>query len=109
MGKPSRTWKHSSRNKCCQRKAYLTSSRNGNIQAGTNVAKGKPIFPRLEIEKEAESIKNLMTSTIPKEEVTESDSKDEILYDDFMKLDLRVAEVIHAEKMKNADKLLKLQ
>ena len=82
---------------------------HGNIQAGTNVAKGKPIFPRLEMEKEAESIKNLMTSTIPKEEVTESDSKDEILYDDFMKLDLRVAEVIHAEKMKNADKLLKLQ
>src|SRR5699024_11967334 len=33
----------------------------------------------------------------------------EILYDDFMKLDLRVAEVIYAEKMKNADKLLKLQ
>src|SRR5690625_679997 len=82
----------------------------GIVPVSTKVVKGKPIFPRLEMEKEVEIIKGLMTSTVPEEvEATEADEKAEIIYDDFMKLDLRVAEVIHAERMKNADKLLKLQ
>ena len=34
---------------------------------------------------------------------------EEITIDDFMKIDLRVAEVIQAEPVKKADKLLKLQ
>ena len=82
----------------------------GIVPVSTKVVKGKPIFPRLEMEKEVEIIKGLMTSTVPEEvEATEADEKAEVIYDDFMKLDLRVAEVIHAERMKNADKLLKLQ
>src|SRR5699024_2745402 len=35
--------------------------------------------------------------------------KNEVAFDDFMKIDFRVAEVLKAEKMKNADKLLRLQ
>lgn len=35
--------------------------------------------------------------------------KELISYDDFAKLDLRVAEVVHCEKVEKADKLLKLQ
>lgn len=82
----------------------------GVIPAETKVVKGKPIFPRLEMAKEIEVIKNLMTSTAQEElETEETEGKQEIVYDDFMKLDLRVAEIVHAEKMKNADKLLKLQ
>lgn len=37
------------------------------------------------------------------------DSKDTIQYDDFAKLDLRVATITHAELHPNADRLLKLQ
>jgi methionyl-tRNA synthetase len=84
----------------------------GNIKAGTQIQKGEPIFPRLEVEEESEIIKNLMKSTTTEKEekeVTESAAKSEITYDDFMKIDLRVAEVIKAEKIKNADKLLKFQ
>ena len=82
----------------------------GHIPAGTKVVKGKPIFPRLEMEEEVEVIKGLMTSSVPEQPTEEVKAdKPEIVYDDFMKLDLRVAEVVHAEKMKNADKLLKLQ
>ena len=45
-----------------------------------------------------------------KEEKVESIAEtDEITIDDFMKVDLRVAEVMKAEPVKNADKLLKLQ
>ena len=53
-----------------------------------------------------------MQGSAPKvEEVKEEVKPDseEITIDDFMKVDLRVAEVIQAEPVKKADKLLKLQ
>ena len=59
------------------------------------------------MEEEVTTIKNMMKSTAV--EAKKVEQKKEVLYDDFMKLDLRVAEVLKAEKMKNADKLLKLQ
>ena len=41
-------------------------------------------------------------------EVKEVEAKGEIQYDDFAKLDLRVAKVLTCEKVEKADKLLKL-
>ncbi len=80
----------------------------GVISEGTEVKKQDPIFPRLEVEKEVQIIKDMMKKPETKEEKKQEISE-EITYDDFMKLDLRVAEVISAEKMKNADKLLRIQ
>ncbi|UJL46469.1 methionine--tRNA ligase [Virgibacillus sp. NKC19-16] len=83
---------------------------DGQIKVGTRVQKGDPIFPRLDVEKEVETIKAMMQNTSEepaKKEVPEQ--KEQIAFDDFMKLDMRVAEVIQAEKMKKADKLLQLQ
>src|SRR5699024_5858812 len=77
----------------------------GIVPAGTKVQKGKPIFPRLEMEEEVASIKAKMSK--PEEKVEEESN--EITFDEFTKVDLRVGEVLQAEKMKNADKLLKLQ
>lgn len=84
----------------------------GIIPSGTKVEKGQPIFPRLEMDKEIEYIKSKMQGTAPaatekKEE--KPASLDEISIDDFMKIDLRVAEVIECEPVKKADKLLKLK
>src|SRR5690625_1149714 len=79
----------------------------GSIKSGEKTQKGDPIFPRLEMEDEIQKIKIMMQPSVSKEETISE--KSEILYDDFMKLDLRVAEIVRAEKMKNADKLLKLQ
>jgi len=79
----------------------------GEIPAGTKVVKGKPIFPRLEMEDEIATIKALMTPAVQEEE--ELTTKAEIEFDDFTKLDLRVGEIVQAGKMENADKLLKLQ
>ncbi|MBO1004468.1 methionine--tRNA ligase [Pseudogracilibacillus auburnensis] len=79
----------------------------GKIAAGTKTVKGEPIFPRLDMEEEVQAIKSMMKSTVVEEKKVEG--KEEIVYDDFMKLDFRVAEILKAEKMKNADKLLKLQ
>ncbi|MGG1680121.1 methionine--tRNA ligase [Neobacillus sp. NRS-1170] len=85
----------------------------GLIPSGMKVAKEAPLFPRLEIAEEVEFIKTKMQGGTPvvaeekKEEKPEA--IDEISIDDFMKIDLRVAEVIQAEPIKKADKLLKLQ
>lgn len=84
----------------------------GQIVEGTTVTKGDPIFPRLDVDEEVQTIKAMMqntTETNDEPEAEKAGAKDLIAYDDFMKLDMRVAEVLRAEKMKKADKLLKLQ
>jgi methionyl-tRNA synthetase len=87
----------------------------GKIPVGTAVSKGEPIFPRLDIEEEVNYIKEQMAPPAPvKEEKPKAEEVvkpevEEISIDDFMKVDLRVAEVIHCEAIPKADKLLKLQ
>jgi len=82
----------------------------GLIREGTKVAKGEPLFPRLEVAEEVEYIKTQMQGEAPKkDEKKEVPQAEEITIDDFMKVDLRVAQVLHAEPVQNADKLLKLQ
>lgn len=83
----------------------------GNIPAGIKVAKAEPIFPRLEVEPEVSYIKSQMKGSTPKQEEKqqEKETSEEISIDEFFKVDLRVAEVLHAEPVKKADKLLKLQ
>lgn len=44
-----------------------------------------------------------------KVEEPSAEIKPEIVYDDFAKIDLKVGTIIHAEKVKKADKLLKLE
>ncbi|WP_407933931.1 methionine--tRNA ligase [Aquibacillus rhizosphaerae] len=81
----------------------------GVVIEGTSVSKKDPIFPRLDAEEEVQIIKDMMKKPVSKQEETEQQVKDEVTFEEFMKLDLRVAEVLKAEKMKNADKLLRIQ
>ncbi|MBY0124475.1 methionine--tRNA ligase [Bacillus sp. S/N-304-OC-R1] len=88
----------------------------GIIPEGTKIAKGDPIFPRLDLTEEVEFIKTKMQGSAPNTEEEKQEVKqevkpdsEEISIDDFMKVDLRVAQVIQAEPVKKADKLLKLQ
>ncbi|QTN01244.1 methionine--tRNA ligase [Sediminibacillus dalangtanensis] len=92
-------------------KEWDSLKQDGLIPAGTKVQKQDPIFPRLDAEKEVQVIKDMMKKPEAKQEKKEvqKTEAEEITYDDFMKLDLRVAEVVRAEKMEKADKLLKLQ
>lgn len=75
------------------------------MMQGEKVKKGNPIFPRLDIEKELEELEalNEQEGNIP------LDLKDEIVYDDFDKLDLRVGTILSCEKHPKADKLLVFQ
>jgi methionyl-tRNA synthetase len=84
----------------------------GVIPAGTKTVKGEPIFPRLELQEEVDYIKGQMQGTVQpvvSEAVEVKPEVEEITIDDFMKVDLRVAQVTHAEPIKKANKLLKLQ
>lgn len=93
--------------------AWDTLAGFGKIPAGTKVKKGKPIFPRLDMEEETAYIKERMGGAakpaVEKEEPKAEPQSREITIDDFSKIDLRVAQVIKAEPVKKADKLLKLQ
>ncbi|CQR47496.1 Methionine--tRNA ligase [Paraliobacillus sp. PM-2] len=90
----------------------------GNFPAGKKVvAKGEPIFPRLDKDEEVEAMQQAMAGTnTPEEEEWEpektklSSTKDqEIKYDDFDKVELKVAEVISCAKVEGADKLLQFR
>lgn len=85
----------------------------GAIPEGTKVNKGEPIFPRVKMDEEIEFIKASMknpNAVKEKEKQPEDQPKENyITIEDFAKVELRVAEVLACEKMKNADKLLKLQ
>ncbi|MBD1383511.1 methionine--tRNA ligase [Metabacillus arenae] len=80
----------------------------GKLEAA-QVSKATPIFPRLETEEEVMYIKEQMKGSTPQEEEGKIDEANEITIDDFMKVDFRVAEVLSAEPVKKADRLLKIQ
>jgi methionyl-tRNA synthetase len=105
----------------------------GGISSGTKVSKADPIFPRLESEQEIVYILESMGATVESAKADEAASTTknseepagkktaqaeseeqaeqaaEINYDDFAKIELRVAEVVACEPVAKADKLLKLQ
>lgn len=66
----------------------------GLLKPGIKVKRGKNIFPRIEVKKEV-SVKEIKENYIK--------------IDDFAKVELRVAEVMKAEKVKGTDKLIKIQ
>ncbi|MCM2535593.1 methionine--tRNA ligase [Neobacillus pocheonensis] len=93
-------------------KSWESLENFGVIPTGTKVEKDAPIFPRLEMADEVEFIKTKMQGSTPVVEEKKEEHPEvlgEIAIDEFLKIDLRVAEVIQAEPIKKADKLLKLQ
>jgi methionyl-tRNA synthetase len=87
---------------------------------GHQVTKGDNLFPRLDIPKELDRIEEenakffaAKTGIVPVVEEAEVEEEEEeipvIEYDDFLKVDLRVATIKEAKKHPNADKLLILQ
>ena len=81
----------------------------------TVIAKGTPIFPRLDMEEEVAYIQSQMTAGKPQEkewipeEVELKSEKDEIKFEDFDKVEIRVAEVKEVERVEGSDKLLRFR
>jgi methionyl-tRNA synthetase len=91
----------------------------GTTKSGKMVKKEKPVFPRLEVEKELEAIGRLMDQAAKRREETvdkikvekenEKTKEDYISIDDFDKVELTVAEIVAVSPVKGADRLLQLQ
>ena len=87
----------------------------GGIPGGTIVHKEAPIYPRIDLEEEAKKaaaieakIKEEEAAKAPEVNPAIEPVKPEITFDDFGKIDLRVAKILTAEKVKKSRKLIKM-
>ena len=93
----------------------------GGLASGTKVQKGEPLFPRIEVTEDGETViaATKKAAKPAKAEAPKAEAKkeakpaaaaaDEIAIEDFAKIDLRVATVIAAERVPKTDKLIKIQ
>lgn len=91
----------------------------GGLLPGTKVAKGKALFPRIDITAKTQGEVRVMTpdqqSSDPKEDPTKSVASQvesgtgQISMEDFLKVQLKAAKVLSAERVPKSEKLLKLQ
>lgn len=71
--------------------------------------KATPIYPRLEVEKEVQFIKDEMSKTVPAATEEDTEEVEEITIDDFDKVEIKVATIVNATEHPKADKLLKIK
>lgn len=92
----------------CDIKDYDSLETFGSTKAGVTVNKAEALFARIDAEKMLEEIAQKQAE---KEEPAkpEIEGLAEIAYDDFAKVELRVAKVMECEPIKKAKKLLKLK
>ncbi|MDD6620126.1 MAG: methionine--tRNA ligase [Eubacteriales bacterium] len=91
---------------------YENAGKFGVLPADVTVKKGPALFPRIDVDKEIDELNALIKKQT--EEAQKSEAKPEIeglaeiSFDDFAKVELRVAEIISCEPIKRAKKLLKI-
>ncbi len=76
------------------------------IQPGTEISEVKPLFRKL-TDEEIKKLKEITTRVTKFEEIFAEEKR--IEYEDFAKLELRVAEIVEAERIKKSKKLLKIK
>ena len=84
------------------------------LKVGYSLRQPQLLFRKIEdeeITKQIEKLKNNLVKSIMSEQVSNEveNSKSEITFDDFAKIDLKIGTIVAAEKVEKADKLLKLQ
>lgn len=105
--------------------AWDDAATYGALKADVTVTKGEVLFPRIEIAKELEELEALnpskedaaVTSDADKESKDEANSEDyeleplkeNCVFDDFLKLDIRAGKILSCEKVKKSKKLLCMQ
>ena len=90
---------------------YENAGKFGVLPENVTVHKGEPLFPRIDVEKEIDELNALIQKQA--DEAKKANEKPvglaEIQFDDFSKVELRVAKITECEPIKKAKKLLKLQ
>ena len=93
---------------------YENAAKFDVLPQDVTVHKGEILFPRIDVDKEIEELNAILLANVPKTEPEEPDFTPEpvaeqIEFDTFTKVDLRVAKVTACEKVKKSKKLLCLQ
>lgn len=85
----------------------------GALPEGHQVGQAEILFARMDAEKKLEEVAVFQAAHAPQEEKKEPlpphEPKDTIVYDDFDKVELTVAKVLHCEKVKKSKKLLRFE
>ncbi len=95
----------------CDIKDYDSLSEFGALKAGTTVGKAEALFARIDAEKMLSEIAEKQEAAAKAEEAAkpkEIEGLAEINFDDFSKVELRVAQITECEPIKRAKKLLKI-
>lgn len=85
---------------------------NALLPAGHKIGRVEILFSKIEneqIQPEIERLEKIAQELKPAEEQPVAEETPRISFDEFKKIDLRVAQVLEAEKVEKTDKLLKLQ
>ncbi|MEM9325983.1 MAG: methionine--tRNA ligase [Bacteroidota bacterium] len=90
---------------------WSDAGRNDLLTAGQPVERGDLLFEKIEDEKIEQQIQKLMDTKAANEAEAPqvSPAKDGITYDDFMKMDLRVGEILEAAPVPKSNKLLQFK
>ncbi|MDE5671250.1 MAG: methionine--tRNA ligase [Eubacterium sp.] len=91
---------------------YENAGKTGVLPLDVTVRRGAALFPRIDVEKEIEELNALIQKQMDEaaaDSAEEPQQLPEIQFDDFTKVELRVAKIIACEPVKKAKKLLKLQ
>ncbi|MBQ3016822.1 MAG: methionine--tRNA ligase [Clostridia bacterium] len=90
---------------------YSTVSEFGALEAGKPLGEASTLFARVDEKKLFEEIEAKRAAAEAAEKAAEapSDREEEIAFEDFGKVELRVAEIVECEPIPKAKKLLKLQ
>ncbi len=84
----------------------------GVLPLDVSIKKGEIIFPRIDVEKEIEELNSIISNNAPADDndgFEAPEVSEQIDFDSFMKVDLRIAKVVECEKVKKSKKLLRLQ
>lgn len=93
---------------------YENAAKFGVLPANVTVHKGDALFPRIDTNKEIDELNALIKAQMEKAIAAQQPKAEvpgvaQIAFDDFSKVELRVAEITDCEPIKRAKKLLKLQ
>lgn len=91
---------------------YENAAAFGILPQEVKVEKGPALFPRIDVNKEIDELNALIQKQVEdaqkEQNKPEIEGLAEITFDDFAKVELRVAEIVSCEPIKKAKKLLKI-
>ena len=91
---------------------YENAGKFGVLPQDVKVCKGPALFPRIDVDKEIEELNALIAKQAEEaqkaQQKPEIEGLAEIVFDDFSKVELRVAKITACEPIKKAKKLLKI-